>query len=156
MTELMHARLAAECLKVLDQSGYDVEQCIIDAKCEERMRAMGKPYVTPSLSPTMNDFTAQSAFWLFLQLDGLDVAGVGVKYQDVAKENVAEFWERTISRQYPPSGKSTTVSVDIKDAISEFAGRLIYMGDLYVRDGQRGSRNTLTIFVRLLHLFAAM
>jgi hypothetical protein len=115
---------------------------------------MGKPYLTAALSPSLNDFTTESAFWLFLTKGGIDVAGVGVKYQNIQTEDLSRFWERTISRQYPPNSDLPTATVHCSDAIRGVGGRMVYMGDLYLKDGKRGDRTTLESFVRLLHVLS--
>ena len=112
---------------------------------------LGKPKFIPRMDPNLNDFTEGNAFWIFLTDNGVPVASTAVRHERVGNESVTSFWKRTFRRHYPNADDQTIISV-AQPAAARLRGNLIYVGELFVSENSRGSRDTLRLFMMLAHL----
>lgn len=150
MAELETIKLAAICVERLKSKGYTVDQ-ICDFSLVEKLSAkMGKDYITPIMSPKFHDFTRETAYWLFLREGEKVVGSVGVRFDNLSGENIQNFWSRIFARHYQELG-----SLPVRDAAgpicSDIAGKLAYVGDLFINPAARGSRSTLAVLLMLSH-----
>lgn len=78
------------------------------------------------------------------------VGSVGVRFDNLSGESIQDFWSRIFDRHYPELGP-----LPVKDTAgpicSDIAGRLAYVGDLFVNPAARGSRGTLALLLMLSH-----
>lgn len=146
---------AAFTLSALSEQGFDLDQCHNLVEAKERMRVLGKLQLTPTLSPDLNDFTYTKAFWVFLRREDTDIAGVGVRFEDVGNEHIGRYFERSLSRQYADNRQAVEFVAD--DLVDDVRGRVVYMGDLFVAPSQRNlSVLRLNNFIRAMQLMVAI
>lgn len=129
----------------------DVVAVVDQEEATDRMLAMGKPSVTPVLSARRLVFPRTGSITLFLQRDGRDVAGAMARFDDLGEEDVGLFFARLMEMQYAEQGAPKVRSR--RGPLSrDVAGRVVYMGDLFVRPGERGSLALLENLVTLLQI----
>lgn len=132
----------------------EIEQTTDPDRAHEIASIPGKPYKTPFLDPSKNDFTPSNFFWMAMYSGGVPKIVGGARLDDVPKGQVAKFWERAAVRGYgePDKGRpivSTNPLVDLN-----VHGRIAYFGDLFVLDDFRGHTNRLKCFLLIAHLVA--
>ena len=142
-------KVGGECLGALAELGAEVEMVSDFVMAERRTEAMGKGGLTAKLSGQHNDFTEENGFWLFLREGGQDTVSVATRFDNVGRESMGEYMIRTMRRHYPHESGETLL--EFTDALPPgFYGRMAYIGELFVRDGARGSRQKLRYFMMLL------
>lgn len=154
-SDLEVMKLFSLCQKMLGERGISVVQTTQFESAECRARTMGKPSITPMLSSEFNDLSKDDAFWLFLQQDGMDMGCVAARRDNLASENLSEYWARTNKRYYGMTGGRATYAHALA-AVSEIKGSVVYVGEFFIRQNARGSRNQLTLFTHLLFSYCAM
>ena len=155
MGEYEKAELIAICREklLLDGLVVQVEQDFeIVPKIVE---AIGKPYLTPKMSPFFNDFTGSNCFWLLLKKDGDVVAAAGARLDDLGDGSITEYWRRTMRRHYG-QGVNEVVTTVAAPLEQDLRGRLAYFGDLYFSKAAGRSLKTVRRFVLIGHMIAAL
>lgn len=148
-TSLDLIKVGGACLSELDRKGCEVEMITDFHRGEMLTQEMGKESHTAKLSSKYNDFTEESGFWLFLKEGGEYVTSVATRYDNVGRESMGDYMIRTMRRHYPHESGETLL--EFTDALPPgFHGRMAYIGELYVRQGHRGSRQKLRYFMLLL------
>ena len=143
-------QVAHLCLSRLEGHGLEVEGCADFERVPELISQSPKDYLTPKLSPGFNDFTRESAFWLFLRKEGEVVGGVGARLDDLGSEPVSAYWRRTHNRQYPIQSGAAIASID--ERVDQFiGGKLVYIGDLFVAPGLSVKRSVSRPLVHFLY-----
>jgi hypothetical protein len=100
---------------------------------------LGKPYLTPRLSPFLNDFTPKNCFWLLLEKDDTVVATGGCRFDDLGDLPLSTFWSNCVARHYAATGG---MLVDVAPPVDEYlSGKLAYFGDLIVHEDFRGQKS---------------
>lgn len=155
MRSIEFLKAGANCLDLLADHGLSVNQVHDFEEAQARMLALGKPGITPILSPDFTDFTEASGFWFFLTDGERDLGGTGARFDNIGGESVETYWPRLFRRNYP-SGEGPTTQVPPNSAAQNLRGRLIYLGDLYFDSRVRGQRDVLETFIWLLHMTAAL
>lgn len=130
-------KAAAICLERLKARGFEVEQSADFTRVTAQIAGMEKNYLTPKLSPDWNDFTSESAIWLFLLRGGKPVGGVGARFDALGPERVDTYWQRTFARQYPRP-KGPTVEDVSPVLVERLTGNLVYVGDFFLAQDVRG------------------
>ena len=150
---------ASSALSKIGESGFTVEATTDFDVVPNIADTVGKPHLTPLLDPSNHDFSAQTAFWLILKDEVGNPAGcVGARLEDLRNDEIDDFWRRSFSRHYPDAGSiDITLSRSARDVL---AGRLAYIGDLYMAAPTGGlggaSGNRLSCFLHLMHALVAL
>ena len=150
---------ASHALSQIGVDGYTVEATTDFDAVPKLAKEMGKPHLTPLLSPLSHDFTTQTAFWLILRDEQGRPAGcVGARLEIAAENEIPAFWSRVFARHYPGSEYEITLSSSARDAL---VGRLAYIGDLYISPTNANglgiaSRNRLSSILHLMHALVAL
>lgn len=97
----------------------------------ERLREIGKPYLTPTLSPEWNDFTQEGCFWITIGKGGRMLGAAGVKLERLGRERVSDYWRRIHQRQYGGGNRVTTIDGVSPLVDQRVAGDIVYFGDLF-------------------------
>jgi hypothetical protein len=140
-------KLMAEGLTVRVEQDFDLVPRIIEA--------IGKPYLTPKMSPFYNDFTGENCFWLLLERKGEVVAAAGARLDDLGDGSIGEYWRRTMRRHYGENLRE--VVRDVASPVEQdLRGRLTYFGDLYFSAAAGRSLNTVRRFVLIGHMISAL
>ena len=150
MTDLNAGKLQQVCLNHLDRSGFITEQRHDFDAVERALHAIGKPFITPTMSATMNDFTEGSAFWLTMKKEGQLVAVMAMRLDHLGRQSIGEFFCKAYSRHYP-TDSGPSVAATIPQVVRQITGDVVYMGDLFFAESIRGDRANLMCFVHLAH-----
>jgi hypothetical protein len=130
--------LAAECRHALKDDGYSILHAEDLNTIRELVDILGKPYLTPRLSPFLNDFTPNNCFWLLLTQGEQTVAAGGCRFDDLGNMKLSQFWKNCVARHYQRTGGAV---VDVAPPVDEhLSGRLAYFGDLIVHEDFRGAK----------------
>jgi hypothetical protein len=140
-------------LAVLEKQGYVVSTTSRLEDFGPELEAMGKMSVSQHLSALMHDFTEQSAFCIALRFEGELVAVMGLRYDDLGRGSITDYWQSAYSRLYPRKS-GTAVVAQVGEALHSIHGRVVYMGDLFFKEQFRGHGPSLTGFVHLAHALA--
>ncbi|SLN32286.1 hypothetical protein TRL7639_01406 [Falsiruegeria litorea R37] len=146
------ARLFALCEAELSAAELSIEPTVDFASAEKRMRALRKTSFTPMLSSQFHDLSKDDAFWLFLQRDGRDVAGVAARRDYLNSESLSSYWHRSYLRMYSSDGTEVSIR-HAHPALREIKGCVAYLGEFYFLPDERGSRNTMRILSHLLFAY---
>lgn len=124
-------KAASSALSAIGEDGCSVEVTTDFESIPSIASGMGKPHLTPLLTPLNHDFTSQNAFWLILRdTDNSPLGCIGARLEEVGEGEIAEYWHRVFTRHYPDAGP---VQVNLAgSARAALAGRLAYIGDLYM------------------------
>jgi hypothetical protein len=151
-SDLDVAKLFSLCSEKLRGLDLSIAQTTDFHEAEERARDMGKATLTPMLSSDFNDLSKDDAFWLFLQRSGRDVGCVATRRDNLHSETLSEFWHRTQRRYYGLSANTASHS-HAPAAANDIKGNVVYLGEFFIAEAARGSRNQLTLFTHALHSY---
>lgn len=143
------------CLSELQQKGYDVEVLEDVSDIPQIVSDLGKPYLTPKLSPAFNDFTSEDNFWMLLK-NGEQIVGVaGCRLENLGRRKLSEHWKASLKRQYGENERDVIewVSPIVDEQLS---GKLAYYGDLFFSPEAGRSRRILRLFVLIGHLWTTL
>jgi len=149
MSVLNAIKLGGQCVASLEARGLTVSEALNDQEAAQRIEAIRDYPVSLPLSPRQHDFTDVDSFWLFFQYEGFDVGSVCARCFDLGRADVADYWSHMFNRLFFPAGDG---KVDIADMsrILPLRGKLIYLGDLFMDEALRGSRDQLLDIMHLL------
>lgn len=155
MSKLDLTKAASKYLAYLDGCGLEVEVTTDFEDVPRRALETDRNYQLPTFDIKRVDHTQGSTFWLFLKRGDQTIAGAAAMLQELGSESSGAFLTRTAKNQYPnPSGvtiRSIAGPVDKK-----MHGRLAYIGELSFKEESRGSRKTLSAFMRLLQVLTLL
>ncbi|WP_152612540.1 hypothetical protein [Leisingera sp. ANG-M7] len=97
----------------------------------EKLLEIGKPYLTPTLSPEKNDFTFEGCFWVTISGSGKMLGAAGVKLERLGRERVSDYWKRIHQRQYPGANDVATIKEVSSLVDGRLSGDVVYFGDLF-------------------------
>ncbi|MDJ0628548.1 MAG: hypothetical protein QNJ44_09845 [Rhodobacter sp.] len=141
-------------LERLQSRGYDVLQVDEFERVAELVSQTGRQSQTPMLSVTRQDFTRSEAFWLFLTFKGNVVGGMGSKLTDLADETFETYTRRTSQNQY---SRCVDPIASMASVLSQrLSGKLIYLGELELRNESRGNPAVLSSFSRIMQGLCAV
>jgi len=141
-------------MQALAAQGLTVEMTTDFLAAEALVLDMGKPGIKPILAAGMNDFTQENACWLLLKEGDTCVAAIAARYDDVGREAIQSYMKRVLDRQYPAETGQSVASVT-PSLPHDFYGRMVHVGELFVRPESRGSRKRLRQFMWMFHATAA-
>lgn len=148
---------ASQALSQIENDGFEIEASTDFRAIPEIVEDLGKPHLTPILSPMRHDYTSRTAFWLILKRRGGSAVGcVGARLEEVGEGEIAEYWHRNFARHYP---SASTLNIRLsRSANSTLSGRLAYIGDLYIEPSSDGGigRKKRARLSSLLHLVHAL
>ncbi len=140
------------CLSELNSKGYDLTVLDDPTDIPEIIAGMGKPYLTPKLSPKFNDFTSEDTFWLLLSNGEETVGAAGCRFEDLGTRKISQHWKSSLKRQYGEGERDVIewVSPQVDEVLK---GKLVYYGDLFFTPEAGRSRRILRLFVLIGHLW---
>lgn len=141
------AELLAWQMKKLRNAGYDLRETSDFDEVEAIIERLGKPYLTPHLDPSKNDFTPANCFWIVVERLGCPVALGGVRLDDMGHDASEQILRRMYSRHYP--GGLVYISPSV---VAALRGKVCYVGDLYLSPDVRGQRELLSSSMTICHL----
>lgn len=131
----------------IERMGYEVQATSDFDKIQRLVAETGRQAQTPMMSLLRNDFTEETAFWLFLYKEGEVVAGIGAKYERLGRERFGAYLRRTSRMQY---GCDSDPIDEIAEPVDELiGGDIVYIGELEFRRAHRGNLNLLEAFMRV-------
>lgn len=131
--------LASVCRIKLAEAGYKIVHVEDMQSIRDIVKILGKPYLTPRLSPFLNDFTPKNCFWLLLEKDETVVATGGCRFDDLGDLPLSAFWSNCVARHYAATGGMLE---DVASPVDDYlSGKLAYFGDLIVHEDFRGQRS---------------
>lgn len=146
MREHLYAEAYARMTGSLKRQGIQLRVITKYDRLDRIIQDLQKPYLTPALSPFLNDFSPGNCFWLIAEKDGDPVAAGGTRFDDLAEDPISEFWRRSAERHYGRVDGRNPVTINpIVDR--KIGGKVAYFGDLICKPGA-GSLKTLEHFVR--------
>ncbi|TNF60066.1 MAG: hypothetical protein EP307_09270 [Rhodobacteraceae bacterium] len=155
MQEFDKTELIAICRGKLQEDGFRVVVEQDFDRIPSILDEIGKPYLTPKMSPLYNDFTGHDCFWLLLMRDNRVVAAAGTRLDDIGGGSIAEYWRRTMRRQYGANERQ--VIGRVADPVEQdLRGRLAYFGDLYFTTEAGRSITTVRRFVLIGHMITSL
>jgi len=149
MSVLNAIKLGGRCTASLERRGLTVSDALNDQEAAQRIEAIRDYPVSLPLSPHHNDFTATESFWLFFEYEGFDVGAVCAKCSNLGRGNIEEYWDHMFNRLFFPDNDGKVGVVDVSRVLP-MRGKLIYLGDLFLDEALRGSRDQLLDIMHLL------
>lgn len=147
-------RMAAHCLDVLKRRGIELDAGQDISEFTRRMREAEKPDAHPMLSPSWHDFTSGDFMSLTFVRDGVDIGGVAARFIDLGQEPLSDYWARTYTRLY---GVDQSPVMDMAPLIQrEICGRIVYLGEFYIKKGARGEPGVSAVILRYLQCIVAL
>lgn len=129
MDLLTMMRAAAKIVGYLEQHELSIEEVFDEDEILKCVSEVRKNTITPKMSPRMNDFTTQNHLWLFVKRDGVAVAGLAARFDDIGAEHITRYWQRTYRRYYDDDEPFEFISPEVLEFLS---GRLVYFGEMHV------------------------
>ncbi|MGH1465796.1 MAG: hypothetical protein ACRBBQ_10595 [Cognatishimia sp.] len=154
MSDFHLNELASICRELLRDEGYTIRPVEDFNLVRKVADILGKPYLTPKLSPFMNDFTPQNCFWLLLEKDNEVIAAGGCRFDDLGDMKLSQFWKNNIARNY--MSNSSVISDVAKPVDEALTGKLVYFGDLIIEKKNRGRATVLRRFTHFAQAFAML
>lgn len=151
MTEVAKAVMLAEGVSRLKDAGFSIEQTNDFELVLRELDELGKPYLTPALDVRENDFTTSNCFWLVVREKDKPVALGGARLDDLTDTDVAAFLHRHFARHYP--GGVTQIA---EPMLSVLAGKVAYVGDLFVAPGVRGRLDLVSRAMTVCHMVISL
>ena len=106
-TPLDTSVLVGRCAERFREVGLRIKQLNDFSRIDALIDEIGKPYLTPQLSPNWHEFTEETAFWLIAEdLEGSPVAMMGVRLDQLGGEALSEYWVRQLTRLLGEEKKS--------------------------------------------------
>ncbi|MDQ2091741.1 hypothetical protein [Marimonas arenosa] len=131
----------------IERLGYEVEATSDFDKILNLVPETGRQKQTPMMSILRNDFTEETAFWLFLFKDGVVVGGIGAKYEPLGREGFDNYLCRTSRTQY---GRDDNPIAEVAEpATTLIGGNIVYIGELEFTREHRGNLRLLEAFMRV-------
>ncbi|MDU8928461.1 hypothetical protein RXV86_13810 [Alisedimentitalea sp. MJ-SS2] len=131
----------------IERLGYEVEATSDFEKIMRLVPQTGRKKATPMMSIQRNDFTEETAFWLFLFKDGQVVGGIGAKYEPLGRESFASYLCRTSRTQYDRD--DNPIAEVAEPATEMIGGNIVYIGELEFAREHRGNLKLLEAFMRV-------
>lgn len=131
----------------IERLGYEVNATSDFETIMRLVPETGREAQTPMMSLLRNDFTEETAFWLFLYKEGEVVGGIGAKYEQLGRESFGAYLRRTSRAQY---GRDSDPIAEIAEpAEALIGGNIVYIGELEFRREHRGNLKLLEAFMRV-------
>ena len=139
-TPLDTSVLVGRCAERFRELGLRIRQFNDFSKIDDLVKEIGKPYLTPQLSPNWHEFTEETAFWLIAEeMDGAPVAMMGVRLDQLGGETLADYWVRQLTRLLGEEKKSPIDTRHFPPVGRQIKGNVVYFGDLFIKPSGRGA-----------------
>ena len=139
-TSLDTSVIIGRCAERFRELGLIVRQSNDFSRIEPLTEEIGKPYLTPQLSPNWQEFTEENAFWLLADdFDGSPVAMMGVRFDQLGGEALSDYWLRQLTRLHGEQKKSPIDARHFPPAARKMRGNIVYFGDLFIKPTGRGA-----------------
>lgn len=139
----------------LEVDGFSIEETDDYKAAVQSLRNVGKPYLTPNMSPEFNDFTSQTGFWILLKHQGSIIGGIAARLDRLGSETLGQFWERTNARLYGDGSAPQTQTLS-EFVSKDVSGDITYFGDLILSKEYRGYGAHLRLFTMYCQMFTAL
>lgn len=137
----------------LEAMGFSVtEESPTDSFLAE-LRDAGKNGVSPALSWSQSDLSAETNFWLALRKDGDLIGTVSGRIDRVSEGDFPGFVERSLRRQWC-TNDGANVKVTLPNRYLSLRGQVVYMGDFFFRKDFTGSQEQTFCFSNAANAFA--
>lgn len=138
-TSLDTSVVIGRCVERFRELELTVRQSNDFSKIDALIEQIGKPYLTPQLSPNWHEFTEENAFWLIAEdADGGPVGVMGIRLDQLGGEVLADYWRRQLTRLHGAQNKSPINEHHFPPVARRISGNVVYFGDLFVRPNVRG------------------
>ncbi len=138
-TSLDTSVVIGRCVERFRELGLTVRQSNKFNEIDDLIEQIGKPYLTPQLSPNWHEFTEENAFWLIAEdPDGGPVGVMGVRLDQLGGEVLADYWRRQLTRLHGEQKKSPIDEKHFPPVARRISGNVVYFGDLFVKPNGRG------------------
>ena len=131
----------------IERLGYEVEATSDFERIMQQVPETGRRVQTPMMSLHRNDFTQETAFWLFLFKDGKVVASMGAKFEPLGRESFASYLCRTSRTQYDRD--ENPIAEVAEPAAEMIGGNIVYIGELEILREHRGNLRLLEAYMRV-------
>jgi len=148
MNELDLGRLLARCLADLEQFGYSLEQVTDKQAGERRAAAVREKARSAPFSLGLHDFTKSELFWLFIKKDGEDIGFSAARKEKFQENELVEYWRDSYPRMYGEGFLDVTTPVPY--FISQISGVVVYMGEFFIAEKERGNADLLRCYCHAL------
>jgi hypothetical protein len=148
-------QVVRHCLNGLAESEYSVSVTTDYKLAVRELIANGKEYLTPNMSPELNDFTGDNCKWHLLHFRGKIIGGIASRRDRIGDETLGSFWRRTMLRQYGQSRTEQIVSV-ASFIDEQVKGDITYFGDLLLQKEHRNRGSHLRLFTMYCQMYAAI
>lgn len=153
MREFYQLEKAATHYQSLTAAGYSVDPVNRFEDVEELCAKIGKTSQTPMFSISRLDFTREEAFWLYLHKDGEPIGCAAAKVIRLQDEAFESYLRRTSRKQYERD--DDPIKSVAQPVVERIGGTLIYLGELHIKENNRGDMRALKDFVWILKFLAA-
>lgn len=147
MFELDLAKVITVCVNTLEDRGYDIAQSADFAGLEAELPEIRKTIISPNFLYRGNDFSDGNAYWLTLRTDGKLAAVIGARIEHLGDQGLGAYLHNSLRRMYAPSAER--VVQNQAPIFDQIRGDVVYFGDLFIKEENRGSRSVLMCFVHL-------
>ncbi len=138
-TSLDTSVVIGRCAERFRELGLTVRQSNDFNAVEALTQEIGKPYLTPQLSPNWQEFTKDHAFWLIAEdHKGSPTAMIGVRHDQLGGEALSSYWLRQLTRMHGEQKNSPIDTRHFPPAARKISGNVVYFGDLFVKPSGRG------------------
>ncbi len=155
MNTLDYLKVASHHLGCLRERGIEISMSFDFGKIHSYAASLEKNYLTPKMDPALNDFTENNGFWILISKDGKLIGSVAARFDDIGRESISDFWQRSYGRHQPETlGKAFSV-VDSTIA-NQMSGKIACIGELFIDKSARGSLRVLEHVTMIAHLNIAL
>lgn len=154
MTKWEYYLVAANYIATLRDYGFTIEPVTRFEDVPDLAARTGRSFQMPAFSIPRADLTENSAFWLFLKLEGEYIGGAAAMLQNIGSERLDSYLNRTMNHHFPHASGKTIA--DMAGPLSEYSGKLAYIGELHFHKSYRGKREVLKSFMRLFHVLTLL
>lgn len=127
--------LAHVCQKGMEKNGVALVPDEDLRRFEINMSDLGKPGVHPMISSAWHDFSAGDAVGFQLRVNGVCAGGLAARFLDLGRGQLCDHLRSSYMRYY---GKNSAEVVTDFNSATEFGGRVVYLGELFVVPECRG------------------
>lgn len=137
----------------LKQQGLSVVRGTDFDVLEARLKSSEKVALTEHFKTALNTYTPANAFWVAVLDEDGSLAAVGAaRLDDLQRLPLVDYWRKYWFRCYPAASDRRATMAEIQPRYgAHITGRIVYMGDLWVRREFRlsGVGSTLTQLIQI-------
>lgn len=152
MDVLNRSKFLRICLDGLEAMGYSLEQVADKDEGEKRAAELRDKARSAPFSLQLHDFTRSELFWLFLQKDGCDVGCAVARVHTIQPGELVGYIRSSHVRFH--GDNAVDLDLPVPRLIDAIAGRVAYLGEFYLDEAHRGTRNLLRLYTHSLFIVA--